>query len=205
MKKTILKLLIISILATAHQTFTCDLNEGKESKSIKPQNTVIAESETPPPLSETYLVIENLQGIENYIIKYDSTLYRGGEILDVNGIKTLKKLGIKTVLSIAPSEKERQLISDNGIKFIPFSFKMNALSVDSLEYMLNKVKNAFPVYIQCHKGMHRPGIVAAGYRIMFEKWTYEKAVLEFGRLGGSLKEDAEMLGVLKSISDRINK
>ena len=147
-----------------------------------------------PPVSENYKVFK-LDGVKNYIVKYDNKMYRGGEMQTKAGAEALKKLGVNTIVSITPTDEERKMTKELGLKLVEIEFnKKEGVSADQLKSFLSMVhKEEGPFYVHCHGGNHRAGILAAAYRIHEQKWSKDKALLEFGYLGGSLKDDFVMI------------
>lgn len=60
-----------------------------------------------PPAAETYEVIGILPGLKNYVIRYSDILYRGGAPQSEAAAESLRKLSIRTVISIMPTSEER--------------------------------------------------------------------------------------------------
>ncbi|THB73984.1 MAG: hypothetical protein D6B28_02880 [Gammaproteobacteria bacterium] len=154
----------------------------------------IARKKTMPPKSDDYQVFK-IDGVKNYIVKYDEKMYRGGEMQTLAGAKALKKLGIKTIVSITPTDEERKMTKELGLNLVELEFhKTTGVSPEQLKQFLKMVHNEDgPFYVHCHGGNHRAGILASAYRMHELKWSKEKALLEFGFLGGSLKDDYIMI------------
>ena len=152
-----------------------------------------------PPESADYKVF-TVDGVKNYIVKYDDKMYRGGEIQTEAGAKALKDRGIKTIVSITPTDEERAMAKKFGFKLVEMEFtKTTGVSADQLKAYLDMVHNEDgPFYVHCHGGNHRAGILAAAYRIHEKKWPKDKALLEFGYLGGSLKNDYVMIASISN-------
>lgn len=153
-----------------------------------------------PPLNDDYELIGIVDGLKSFAVKYDDVLYRGGAPYNQIAARTLKKYGIKTIISITPNEHEREMCSEHGFELIEMEF-MNSPgpSPENLRIYLDTVRNgngAF--YVHCHGGTHRAGILGMAYRMHVQNWPFERAVIEYGRLGGSLLEDHEMIEVVKS-------
>ncbi len=54
-----------------------------------------------------------------------------------------------------------------------------------------------PLYVHCHGGTHRGGVLMLFVRLHVEGWPLEKALVEFGRLGGDLKGDHPKIEVVR--------
>jgi protein tyrosine/serine phosphatase len=148
-----------------------------------------------PPPSDTYEVLGQLEGLKSYAVKYDDYFYRGGEFFSEDGPETLRKLGIRTIISITPNDMEREAAREYGFNLVEMDFsKKKGLTEADLEKLLETFENdKGPVYIHCHGGTHRGGILGMVYRVHRLGWKWEKALMEFGRLGGSLRDDHIML------------
>ena len=76
---------------------------------------------------------------------------------------------------------------------IPFEKKIGP-SADDLERYLEAIKTGDgPFYVHCHGGTRRGGVLGVAYRVHVLGWTYGKALVEHGRLGGDLLADHAML------------
>ena len=67
---------------------------------------------------------------------------------------------------------------------------------DNIEYdqFLELIKkNKAPFYLHSKEENQDVGILAAIYRIYVENWSFEKTIIEYGRIGGSLKDDDRLL------------
>ncbi len=172
----------------------------------KDDTVVAATAATPhasvslPPEGQFYRVIGNAKGIEGYIIQYDQTMYRGGEPSSAAGMEELKKYGIATIISITPTDFERQEAQKHGIKLVELPFEKSGVPAQALEAFLQSIdEDKGPFYVHCHGGTHRAAILCMAWRVHRQQWDYEKAMIEFGRLGGSLRDDYRMLESIRSV------
>ncbi len=153
-----------------------------------------------PPQTGAYEVIGTADGLKNYVIKYDDNLYRGGEPFADSAVASLKKYGIRTIISITPTDHERNFCKRNGFTLVEIPFeKTTGVSPSDLKRYLDVIKTkAEPFYVHCHGGTHRGGVLGVAYRVHIQNWPYEKALVEHGRLGGDLLADHIMLESVKS-------
>lgn len=163
---------------------------GSEKKQRKKSDAVTSASAKwlPPPEGYTYNVTL-VQGIEKYIIIYNPQLYRGSDIT-LTGAKRLKTFGINTFITLDPEQEQIDIAKKAGLKVISFPFHGKIIpppDLDGFLEILRDNKGAF--YIHSTETDHRAGAWAAVYRLHIDKWTYEQAIIEFGRVGGSLKSD----------------
>jgi protein tyrosine phosphatase (PTP) superfamily phosphohydrolase (DUF442 family) len=156
-----------------------------------------------PPLGDTYDVIGYVEGIRKYIIKYADNLYRGGEILSAKGMEGLVRLGVKTIISITPNDKERELAKQYRIKLVEFSFMretgLNPGQLDQFLEIINKAEG--PYYVHCIGGTHRAAALAAAYRIYFQGWLFEEAKNEYERLGGETEKYPNLIESIRRDTD----
>ncbi|HLP59220.1 MAG TPA: hypothetical protein VK186_10340 [Candidatus Deferrimicrobium sp.] len=150
-----------------------------------------------PPYGYTYQVTV-VPGIEGYVIVYDDTLYRGGTP-EPEGIGQLKNFGIKTVITINPGLELAKKVQAAGLNWVVFNWQnKDIMSAEDLAQFLKLVKeNKAPFYLHSKEENQNTGILAAIYRIHVQNWPYEKTIIEYGRVGGSLKDDDRLLRAIK--------
>lgn len=152
----------------------------------------------PPPAGE-YEVVGVMEGLKKFVVKYDDTLYRGGEPFAECAIESLRKLGIRTIISITPTDYERAFCQTQNITLveIPFDKKPGPSKQDLKRYLDTIETGAGPFYLHCHGGTHRGGTLGVAYRIHFLGWSFQEALIEHGRLGGDLLGDHTMLEAVR--------
>lgn len=143
---------------------------------------------------QSYEVIGKKDGLKNWLIRYDDHFYRGGEVENADGARSLADLGIKTVFAITSLDKERQWLESQGIKVVDLSFDKNAsLSKQDVRHIAEQLNtNSAPAYIHCVGGTQRGGVVGVIYRLS-QGWEPDQSLLEFAYLGGSLKANSETI------------
>jgi len=148
-----------------------------------------------PPDAGEYEVLGVLEGLKKYVIKYDDTVHRGGEPYTDSAARVLHDIGIRTIISITPTENERQFCKRHGFTLIEIPFDNSAgPSAADLKRYRNTIKaGAGPFYVHCHGETHRGGVLGVVYRVQILGWPYQKALVEHGRLGGDLLGDHTML------------
>ena len=148
-----------------------------------------------PPDAGDYEVIGVVDGLKKYVVEYDDRLYRGGEPCADSAAQWLRQQEIRTIISITPTEQERNLCRENGFTLVELPFqKASGLSPEDLGRYLETIRTgAGPFYVHCHGGTHRGGVLGVAYRVHIQGWPYEKPLVEHGRLGGDLLADHIML------------
>jgi protein tyrosine phosphatase (PTP) superfamily phosphohydrolase (DUF442 family) len=194
MEKQMKKIIILLITAVA---FSCS---GKAAKQTNADTVTAATGHSPasykhlPSSSKWYKVIGHVKGLAGYVVKYSDDFYRGGDIKSEEGMKALVSHGIKTVVAVTPTALERNLCTKYNVSLVELPYSTNGLSPAQVEtYIQTFEVRPGPYYIHCHGGSHRAGVLGAGYRHHILKWSQEKALVEFGRLGGDLKIDDKKL------------
>jgi protein tyrosine/serine phosphatase len=81
---------------------------------------------------------------------------------------------------------------------ILFDKKTGPSSADLHRFLQTIKTGTGPFYVHCVGGTHRAGVLGVAYRMHILNWPYEKAVLEFGQLGGDLKADHSLLEPVKA-------
>lgn len=160
-----------------------------------------------PPTNSHYRVLGHLEGLNNHVVKYNENFYRGGQVyLEDLAAEALHALGIKTIVSITPTDAERAFCASNGFAIveIPFENKVGPSPEDYQLYTQTLQNAEGPFYIHCKGGSHRAGILSAAYRIHVQDWSLDQALIEYGRLGGDLKADHIMLETLQTVESKEN-
>ncbi len=156
-----------------------------------------SKASTLPKASPDYHVNE-IKGLQNFVVTYSNSFTRGGLIESIEGVEALKEWGIDTLVSMVPSDLERAMTKQFGIKLVELNYDKKTLTTEVLTQFVTAVKSAKKSYVHCHGGVHRAGALSIVYRVLFESWDYDRALNEFVALGGHLRRDADMLVVIKA-------
>jgi protein tyrosine/serine phosphatase len=115
--------------------------------------------------------------------KVNGNIYRGADPAP-EGYKTLKDMGIKTVLNLSHGREEEEL-APYGIKelYSPMNF-FGAVDEHKMKEAIGRVLDAsnYPLYVHCAQGSDRTGMVLACYRIE-TGWSNESAINEMQSFG----------------------
>jgi len=157
-----------------------------------------------PPAWDGYEVLGVKEGIKNWVIRYDEVLIRGGEFYDDKASEALQKWGVTTIVSITPNDKEREFSRKFGFVLVEVPFeKSRGPAVSDVNRFLDTIRSGKgPFYLHCVGGTHRAGVLGVAYRVHVLGWAWERALVEFGRLGGDLKENHAMLEVIRKYQPR---
>jgi protein tyrosine phosphatase (PTP) superfamily phosphohydrolase (DUF442 family) len=141
--------------------------------------------------------IGTLEGLAGTVFQYDEGLYRGGDITSHKGMDELKKLGVKTVFSVTPTDQERELAVQSGIRLVEVPFTKAGVPQDKLPLYLEELRKAEqPLYVHCHSGKNCGGALLAAYRVHQQGWDFDIAKAEFVSLGGN---DSEFPTLMESV------
>jgi protein tyrosine phosphatase (PTP) superfamily phosphohydrolase (DUF442 family) len=153
-----------------------------------------------PPTNSDYQVLGVKDGIKSWAVKYDDKLLRGGQFYAESAAAALKDWNVKTVISIVPGDKERAFCKAQGLALVEIPFdKAKGPSDADIRRFLDTIKTGTsPFYVHCVGGTHRGGVLGVAYRVHIQNWSFERALVEFGRLGGDLREDHLHLETVKN-------
>lgn len=126
----------------------------------------------------------------------DEHLYRGGDVSEF-GIQVLKEAGITLIICLKNAKQdsqdeidtERRLAFAYGIEFCNAPMDSSGVfgyddgwKVPAILALIAKTEGR--VFIHCHKGSDRTGVVVACYRIT-DHWSADQALNEMKRYGAS--------------------
>jgi protein tyrosine/serine phosphatase len=119
-----------------------------------------------------------LAGCSN-LYKVSDGLYRGAQP-EADGFKELKKLGVKTILSLRSSRSDRKLLEGAGLDYVHIRMRPWDAEYDEVKEALQIITDASkqPVFVHCRHGADRTGTVIAAWRLVADGWTKEKAIQE---------------------------
>lgn len=147
-----------------------------------------------PSIDGNYQIMGFSEGLKGYVVKYNDTLFRGGDILSEKGFSLLEKFKIKSIISVTPNEFIRENCEKLNISLFEFPYEYGNLAFSSLKQFLNIIDNVeYPVYIHCHGGNRRAGTLCTIFRIYKEGWSLNNALFEYGKLGGPLNKDYDFI------------
>jgi len=137
------------------------------------------------PESQTY---ETQAPIKNFH-EIHQGLYRGGRP-EQAGVQFLARQGFKTIVNIDNNKnedtKEAHYAKATGVKYysIPLSAWSTPKDQDIAKILgLMEDPNNYPLYIHCHHGRDRTGLVVALHRVFHDGWLPESAYEEMYNLG----------------------
>lgn len=109
------------------------------------------------------------------------TVLRGAQP-SLRGFKTLKEMGVDTVINLRPeSDHERPIVAKHGMRYVylplpPLDAPTHDITLAFLEAVTDPANGL--VFFHCYHGVDRTGTMAACLRIARDAWTVEEAVAE---------------------------
>jgi protein tyrosine/serine phosphatase len=106
-------------------------------------------------------------------------LYRSAQP-DAEGFRNLKKMGIRTVISLRSFHSDRKKIGDTGLAYEHIYMKVWHAEDHEVVRFLQNISDPKrqPVLVHCQHGSDRTGMMCAIYRIAVEDWTEKDAIKE---------------------------
>ncbi len=177
-------------------------NDASDAGSGAPQRGYWGGIATGPAAEgDAYKVTGYRDGIRFYIVQYTDKIYRGGDIRSEAGIAALKELGVKTIISVTPDDRERELATAGGMTLVEIPFGAMDMTAEHLSQFLAAVdKSPKPIYVHDFDGTLRAGALMAHYRIYKDKWTFDRAMHEWHRLDVNVWDYGHMVEVIKENS-----
>jgi protein tyrosine/serine phosphatase len=130
--------------------------------------------------------IDRLAGVEN-VARVAPGIYRGSRPTD-EGLDSLKKLGIKTVVNLRHyhGSAEEAGCKKRGLDYERIVLHSSDAPTDAdarrfLQIVTDPARQ--PVYFHCWRGKDRTGVMCATYRMAVEHWTLADALAEMHAFG----------------------
>jgi protein tyrosine phosphatase (PTP) superfamily phosphohydrolase (DUF442 family) len=144
-----------------------------------------------PPDAKRYVTTTNglakprndIPGLRN-LARVDKGLWRSYQPRR-RGFEQLKKLGVKTVVSLRMTRSDRKYLEGLGLRYrrIPITpWKANEARLLEVLKIITDPRNQ-PVHVHCKHGADRTGLVIALYRVVVQGWSKDRALRELSRFG----------------------
>ena len=106
-------------------------------------------------------------------------LYRGAQPT-AEGMRELKKMGVKTVLNLRALHSDRDELGDTELAYEHIDMKpWHAESEDVIKFLkIASDKAKTPVFVHCQHGADRTGTMCAIYRVVVQGWSKDDAIRE---------------------------
>ena len=119
-----------------------------------------------------------LPGVPN-CHKVSQYLYRGGQPT-AEGMRSLKKLGIKTIVNLRTFHSDRDETGVTGLACEHVHMQAWDGDLEDIVRFLRIATDGTrgPVFVHCQHGADRTGVACAAYRIAVQGWSKDRAIDE---------------------------
>ena len=138
---------------------------------------------TDNPASGRWAEQMQVQGLPN-LYRVSADLYRGAQP-KAEGLKELKKLGIRTVVDLRESSGNQARLAELGLVYKRIPMTAFFVKDDDVVRFLQIVGDPgnTPIFVHCQRGADRTGLMCAVYRIAIQGWTKDEAIAEMTQGG----------------------
>jgi hypothetical protein len=153
-----------------------------------------------------------IRGVANFA-QVSPVLYRGAQPTQ-EGFRELKRLGVKTVLSMRAGDDDAKLIAGQGLRLVRISSRAWLPRTRNVVAALKVIlEPRYQPFVHCQAGKDRTGLVVAAYEILFLGKSVDEAVSERRSYGAAaiwsanetfldrLRDAAVREGLLKQIAN----
>ena len=170
------------ILLISFLLLSVNAEEKKEMKEMKKDNETVNHNDKGFK-DKWAAIIKEKKGLTNFR-KVNSTLYRGAQPT-AEGMKTLKAMGVKTILNLRSFHSDRDEIGSTKLNYAHLYTKTWHVEEKEIISFLKLVNNKekTPVFVHCMQDVDRTGTICAVYRIVMEDWSKEEAIAEMKAIG----------------------
>jgi len=159
-------------------TVSCAVSLGSDAVRLQTRQ------ETQPPAVREIGRRLNQKGVPNFG-EVTPNLYRGG-LLNGEGIKALKKLGINLIVDThANDASEERDAKSLGMQYVAIPWHCPWPHDEVFAKFLKVVHDnkGKKIFVHCRLGDDRTGMMVAAYRIAEEDWTADEAMTEMRSFG----------------------
>ena len=174
------KILIFSVIIVS--IGACRVREARPEASMSLGKNRIS-MEAAQTVKKKWAEPLDLPGVPN-LYKVSDDLYRGAQPTG-EGMKQLEKLGIETDVNLRFIHSDRAKIKGTALDYehinVTSFWPRTRDVVRFLKIATDKERT--PVFVHCHKGIDRAGMMCAVYRVVVQGWSKEQAIEEMTRGG----------------------
>lgn len=127
-------------------------------------------------------------GVQNFG-QVTPNLYRGAQPT-TKGFESLAKMGVNIVVDLRDGSEgkfEEQVVTQSGMKFVAIPWTCTKPQDDVFAKFLTVLRDnpEKKVFVHCHVGIDRTGMMIASYRMSEQGWTADEALREMRAFGFS--------------------
>lgn len=120
----------------------------------------------------------------HHVFRLSEKLYTGSVPERDEGFRSLRELGVRTIVSVDGMKPELGTARKYGLRYVHLPFGYDGCPVPSANAIAKAVRDLpGPVYIHCHHGLHRAPVAGAMARIALDGISSEQAIRELERAG----------------------
>jgi protein tyrosine phosphatase (PTP) superfamily phosphohydrolase (DUF442 family) len=118
------------------------------------------------------------------VVRVSEKLYSGAQPEGDAGFEALRRLGIKTIITVDGAPPDVETAHRFGMRYVHIPFGYDACPAPTANVIVKAVRELpGPIYLHCHHGQHRSPVGAAMARIALDGITNQQAVKELERAG----------------------
>jgi hypothetical protein len=142
-----------------------------------------------PPLAGPGLTEQKpveMPGLHN-VVAYHDEFWSGSAPEGDEGFETLRRMGVRTIITVDGSEPDVALAHKHGLGYIHLPIGYNGMSDDRRGELAREARDAMkkgPVYVHCHHGKHRSAAAAAVVAVGLG-WDTPDAAVERMKVSGT--------------------
>jgi protein-tyrosine phosphatase len=127
-----------------------------------------------------------VRGVPNFG-QVTPNLYRGAQPSD-KGFESLAKMGVNVVVDLREGNEgnfEEKIVTKNGMTFVGIPWRCTTPKDDYFAKFLTVLRDNSDkkVFVHCHVGVDRTGMMIAAYRISEQGWSADEALREMRAFG----------------------
>jgi protein tyrosine phosphatase (PTP) superfamily phosphohydrolase (DUF442 family) len=137
-----------------------------------------------PPSSRSDPAKVEARGLHN-VFRITEKLLSGSSPDGYAGFKSLKELGVRTVISVDGAKPDVDRARKHGLRYVHIPFGYDGIPREQVLRLAKAVRDLpGPIYIHCHHGVHRgPAAAAAIHLCLDETCRVQQAIEEMQRAG----------------------
>jgi hypothetical protein len=138
-------------------------------------------------------------------MKVDDNFYRGGfpTVQDVQYLKDNFNINKIVSLDQESGAKINRICKLSNIKHIMLPLPVNLKTAPLIKLFSNNLKELLtkegPVFLHCHAGKDRTGMVSAIYRCKYQNWSCQDALKEAYSLGFGIDLNPQLVNLYKKL------